>query len=220
MPAITWLAMNKYKVSDACYNTAETDGGTNMVQLRQSSRCAVMLIAFLNLAACKGKESASKPEELPDLNAQIRSYVTVESTKVRTGPGTQFRPVADIPRNAKVQVVGRDGDWVLIVSKKGNAPGYIEMASVQASSGEETESAAPVEDSKVEGKYETIVDTQVRSGPGLQYSVVAPVKKGTKLNAVSKENGWLRVQSKSGKPPGYVDASLARPAEKQQSAER
>jgi hypothetical protein len=28
MPAITWLAMNKYKVSDACYNTAETDGGT------------------------------------------------------------------------------------------------------------------------------------------------------------------------------------------------
>jgi uncharacterized protein YgiM (DUF1202 family) len=179
-----------------------------------------MLIALLNLAACKGKESASKPEELPDLNAQIRSYVTVESTKVRTGPGTQFRPVADIPRNAKVQVVGRDGDWVLIVSKKGNAPGYIEMASVQASSGEETESAAPVEDSKVEGKYETIVDTQVRSGPGLQYSVVAPVKKGTKLNAVSKENGWLRVQSKSGKPPGYVDASLARTAEKQQSAER
>ena len=191
-----------------------------MVQVRQTSRCVLMLIALLNVSACKEKESASKSEELPDLNAQIRPYVTVESTKVRAGPGTQFRPVADIPRNAKVQVVGRDGDWVLIVSKKGNAPGYIEMASVQASTGEETESSAPVADSKVEGKYETVVDTQVRSGPGMHHSVLAQVKKGTKLNVVNQENGWLKVESKSGKPPGYVDASLARSVGNQQSVER
>ena len=212
--------MNQYKVSDACYNAPNPMEGLNMVQLRHTSRCILMLIALLNVSACKEKESASKSQELADLNAQIRPYVTVESTKVRTGPGAQFRAIADIPRNAKVQVVGKDGDWVLIVSKKGNAPGYIEMASVQPGTSEEQESSPPPEETKVEGKYETVVNTQVRSGPGLQHSVVAQVKKGTKLNVVNKENGWLKVESKSGKPPGYVDASLARPVGNQQSAER
>jgi N-acetylmuramoyl-L-alanine amidase len=188
-----------------------------MIQVRQSCCCVLMLLTFLHLAACKGKEPAAKPQELADLNAQIRPYVTVENTKVRTGPGTQFRTIGEIRQDSKVQVVGRDGDWVLIVSKKGNAPGYIEMASVKPGAGEEQESSAPP---AVQGKYETTVDTQVRRGPGLQYPVVAEVKKGIKLNVVQEENGWLKVESKSGKPPGYVDASLTRPVGNQQSAER
>jgi len=187
-----------------------------MIQARQSYRCILMLIALLPLSACKGKEPASKPQELPDLNAQIHSYVTLENTKLRTGPGTQFRTIAEIRQNSRVQAVGRDGEWVLIVSKKGNAPGYIEMASIKPATGEEQESSAP----PAQGKYEAVVDTQVRSGPGLHYSVVAQVKKGIKLNVVSEENGWLKVESKSGKPPGYVDASLARPVGNQQSTER
>jgi uncharacterized protein YgiM (DUF1202 family) len=187
-------------------------GGLKMMQVRQPCSSILMLIALLS--ACKGKESASKSQELPDLNTQIRSYVTVENTKVRTGPGTQFQTIAEIRQNSTVQVVGRDGEWVLIVSKKGNGPGYIETASVKPGTGEEQESSTPP------GKYEAVVDTQVRSGPGLQHSVVARIKKGTKLNVVNDENGWLKVESKSGKPPGYVDASLVQPAGNQQSGER
>src|SRR6058998_3699726 len=179
-----------------------------MIQARQSCRCILMLIALLPLSACKGKEPASKPQELPDLNAQIHSYVTLENTKLRTGPGTQFRTIAEIRQNSKVNVVGKDGDWVLIVSKKGNAPGYIEMASVKASEGEVKEGLNP----QAEGKYETVADTQVRSGPGLHYPVVANIAKGTKLNVVEEEKGWLKVESKRGNKPGYVDASLAKPA--------
>src|ERR671918_2201578 len=126
---------------------------------------ALMLAMCVNWTACKAKDSGSDSKDLPDLNAQVRPYVTVENTKVRTGPGSQFRTIGEIRRDAKVQVLGRDGDWVLIVSKKGNPPGYIEMASAQPGTGEETESSVPVADSKVEGKYETVVDTQVRSGP-------------------------------------------------------
>src|SRR6266568_6785662 len=177
-----------------------------MIQARQSCRCILMLIALLPLSACKGKEPASKPQ-VPDLNAQIHSYVTLENTKLRTGPGTQFRTIAEIRQNSKVQVVGKDGDWVLIVSKKGNAPGYIEMASVKAWEGEVKEGLNP----QAEGKYETVADTQVRSGPGLHYPVVANIAKGTKLNVVEEEKGWLKVESKRGNKPGYVEASIAKP---------
>ena len=175
------------------------------IRARKAAISVTVLVSALTLSACKGKNS--EPKDLPDLNAQVRPYVTTENTQVKAGPGPQFRTIAQIPQNAKVQVVGKDGDWVLIVSKKGNAPGFIELASVKPSAGDEPESPA----AKIEGPYETLVGTQVRSGPGLHFPVVADIGKGTKINVVGEENGWLKVESKRGNKPGYVDASLAQP---------
>jgi uncharacterized protein YgiM (DUF1202 family) len=168
----------------------------------------LIISIFLSLLGCKGEQKGADSKALPDLNAQLRPYVTIENTKLRTGPGPQFRAISELRRDAKVQVVGRDGDWVLIVSKKGNPPGYIEMTAIEPSSGDEKpESSAP----PVEGKYESLVDTRVHSGPGLHYPVVAEIKKGTKINVVDEEKGWLKVESKRGNKPGYVEASIAKP---------
>lgn len=178
-----------------------------MAQYQSKTFVYVLNLFFLaGLYACQSKESP-KPEELPELSGQIRPYITTENTRVRTGPGPQFRAIAEIKRDAKVQVVGRQGDWVLIVSKVGNPPGYIEIAAVKPGTEGEPETVS----SPVEGKYETVADTQVRSGPALHYPPVAKIKKGTKINVVNEENGWLKVESKRGNQPGYVDASLAKP---------
>lgn len=175
---------------------------------RIQNSTAVALIVVLSVAGCKRNQDATPKSDLPELDAQTHPYVTTEATKVRTGPGSQFRVIGEIGANAKVQAIGRDGEWVLIVSKKGNAPGYIDIAAVKPASGEEKETAAVKE-----GKYQVLVDTQVRSGPGLQYPVVANIPKGIKINVVNEEKGWLKVESKQGNPPGYVEASLAKPAE-------
>jgi uncharacterized protein YgiM (DUF1202 family) len=173
--------------------------------------CTLVLLLALALGACKSREDKVASDDLPDLSNQTRPYITVENTTVRTGPGEQFRSITKIPPNAKVHVVGRDGDWLLIVSKKGNAPGFIPMRAAQPGEGEEQpEGDAP---RTVEGRYETLVNTQLRSGPGLHYPVLTDIAKGTKINVVDEEKGWLRIESKQGRKPGYIEASLARPAE-------
>jgi uncharacterized protein YgiM (DUF1202 family) len=85
------------------------------------------------------------------------------------------------------------------------------MESAKPAEVEDREADAP---RPVEGRYETLVNTQVRSGPGLHYPVVAEIPKGIKLNVVEEEKGWLKVESKQGRKPGYVEASLARPEAK------
>jgi len=169
-----------------------------------------VLLALISLTAfaCKNKEVAQQ-KDLPDLNEQTRVYVTTENTKVRTGPGPQFRIIADIGKDAKVNAVGKDGEWVLIVSKKGNAPGYIEMASVRSAGGDEIKETL---NPQFDGKYVALTDTQVRSGPGLHYPVVANISKGTKLTVVEEDKGWLKVESKRGNKPGYVDTNAAKAA--------
>ena len=175
-----------------------------------------VLLISLSFYACKGKEKIVTPKDMPDLIDQVRPFVTTENARVRTGPGQQFRIIAQIRQNSKVQVVGRDGEWVLIVSKVGNPPGYIEMNSVKPATGDEKESTSP----PVEGKYEATADTYVRSGPSIGYPVLANIKKGTIVNVVGEDQGWLKVESKTGKPPGYVDANVARLAENQKSGTR
>lgn len=166
------------------------------------------LSVLVTMTACKRKQDTTSTSDLPDLSTQMRPYETVDNAKIHTGPGSQFRVIGEIPPKAKVQVVGRDGDWMLIVSKKGNAPGYIEIGAVKPATGEEQETA-PV----VTGMYEVLEDTQVRSGPGSDYPVVANIKKGIKINVVDEKSGWLKVESKRGNPPGFVEASLAKPIE-------
>lgn len=168
---------------------------------------ALTVVIMLSLLGCKGEQKELDSKRLPDLNAQIRPYMTVENSKLRTGPGHEFRAIGEIKRDARISVVGRDGDWALIVSKKGNPPGYIELSSIKPGSGEGEESSV----TSVEGRYESLANTRVRSGPGLHYPVVAEIKKGTRINVVAEEKGWLKVESKRGNKTGYVEASVARP---------
>jgi uncharacterized protein YgiM (DUF1202 family) len=166
------------------------------------------LLIFLCQLGCKPEQKEADSKALPDLNAQLRPYVTIENTKLRAGPGPQFRTISEIRRDAKVQVVGRDGDWVLIVSKKGNPPGYIEITAIEPSSSDQKQESSAL---PVEGKYESLADTRVYSGPGLHYPVVAEIKKGTKINVVDEDKGWLKVESRRGNKPGYVEASIVKP---------
>jgi uncharacterized protein YgiM (DUF1202 family) len=175
---------------------------TNKMVLRS------LLAMCLTVLACNKREEIANPNELPDINKQLRPYVTVASTKVRTGPGPQFKATGEVPSQAKVHVVGRDGDWVLIVSKRGNIPGFIELSSVKPGDGEESGPGNPT----VGGKYEILANTRLHSGPGLHYPVVAEISKGTIINVVEEDKGWIKVESKRGKQPGYVEGTLAKPA--------
>jgi len=180
-----------------------------MIKLKwKHSLWFAVLLTGLSFQGCKSRDKVVESKDLPDLNQQIKPFVTTQNTRVRTGPGPQFRVIALIKEKAKVNVVGKDGDWVLIVSKVGNPPGYIESAAVRPATGEEKETVTP----PAEGKYEATVDTRVRSGPGIGYGVLADLKKGMTFDVVGEDQGWLKVESKHGNPPGFVDANDARPA--------
>jgi uncharacterized protein YgiM (DUF1202 family) len=172
----------------------------------------LFLLISAALSGCKNNDDKAGTEDLPDLGQQTRPYITTANTIARTGPGEQFRPVSKVPANAKVHVVGRDGEWLLIISKKGNAPGFIPMSSAERGTGGEP-AEAEAQTQSAAGPYEILANTQLHSGPGLHYPVVVKVPKGTRINVVEEQSGWLRVQSKHGREPGYVEARLARPAQ-------
>ncbi len=65
---------------------------------------------------------------------------------------------------------------------------------------------------QIKGTYETTADVPLREGPGNFHKVVTTLPKGIQINVVGKEGYWLKVESKHGGKPGYVDEQFARPA--------
>jgi len=134
------------------------------------------------------------------------AYVTTSDVQVRRGPGTNHEVVATIPQGIKVNVVGREGYWLRIESKQGNQPGYIdEQYARPLETTQSTKQVAP----SVKGVYVTTSDVDLRSGPGPNYKVVKKIPEGIKVHVVGAEGEWLRVESKHGNQPGYIEKRFA-----------
>ncbi len=169
---------------------------------RSSVRGALIIIVVLGLvqfAACK-KKDPREPVSLADGAAQTRLYTTTEDVKVRSGPGTRYKIIAEIKSGMNVNVAGHEAGWLRVVSKKGNPPGYIDERFAKPASGSASQPSSPAE-----GSYTTLADTYVREGPGLHYKAIARIEKGILVNVVGSEGDWLKVESKRGNPPGYIE---------------
>ncbi|MGH7825044.1 MAG: SH3 domain-containing protein [Candidatus Binatia bacterium] len=132
------------------------------------------------------------------------TFITTADVQVRKGPGANHAVVTTIPKGIKINVVGREGYWLKIESKHGNQPGYIDeqfarpLDTQQAS--QSKTAAAPVA-----GPYRTLTDVDLREGPGKQHRIMAKLPAGIKVNVVRADGDWLRIESKRGNKPGYLE---------------
>jgi len=131
-------------------------------------------------------------------------YITIVDAELRKGPGATYPVIRTIPRDTKINVVAKDGSWLKVESKFGRETGYIDSHSARliAERPRSRTFAGP-------GAYITTGEVNLREGPGTKYKVLHRIPKDTKINVVRIEGDWLRVESKTGNPPGYIDKRFA-----------
>jgi uncharacterized protein YgiM (DUF1202 family) len=163
--------------------------------MKRSRFCSIAWILTMVLSTALGLAQTGLPQG---------TYITKAAVNVRKGPGTNYEIVAKIPKGAKVQVVGKEGNWLKVQSKHGNPPGYVDERFVLL------REAATSPTASVPGTYVTTATVNVRSGPGTSHAIVTKIPKATKVQVVGAEGDWLKVQSKHGNPPGYIQKKYAR----------
>jgi uncharacterized protein YgiM (DUF1202 family) len=167
--------------------------------------CLGLLLLLVGpLTSCKKKEASQAEPGAQATAEKTRPYVTVEDVKVRSGPGTRYKIIAEIKANTRVNVAGQEGGWLRVVSRQGRPPGYIDQRFAQP--------MAPGDAARADsyrGTYAATADVPVREGPGPHYKAVARIEKDTRVTVVGAEGDWLKVQSKRGNPPGYIDSRYA-----------
>jgi N-acetylmuramoyl-L-alanine amidase len=130
------------------------------------------------------------------------TYITTADVSLRSGPGVSYPVLTTLPRGIKIKVVGREDYWLKVESKHGDAPGYIDEQFAAPEGSTEASTTTPPPPT---GAYRTLVDVELRQGPGASYPVVARLPSGIKVNVVRAQGDWLRVESKHGGKPGYLE---------------
>lgn len=161
-------------------------------------RLVILAIALGSLAGALSRAATAVAQPIPG------NYLTTADVQVRSGPGSKYDVVSTIPKGIKISVVGREGYWLKVDSKQGNKPGYIDdqyARPLEAQQLAQSKAAPPAS----AGAYRTLRDAELREGPGTKYKVVTKLPGGIKINVVRAEGDWLRVESKHGGKPGYIE---------------
>jgi uncharacterized protein YraI len=141
------------------------------------------------------------------IDAQTRrgTYTTTADVPLRAGPGTNHPVITTLPKGIKINVVGKEGYWLKVESKHGDKPGYIDEQFARLETTAKTPAPKAATTTSAAGAYRTLKDVDLREGPGTKYKVVTKLPAGLKVNVVRAEGDWLRVESKKGSKPGYLE---------------
>ena len=132
------------------------------------------------------------------------SYETTAEVPLREGPGNFHKVITTLPKGIQITVVGKEGYWLKVESKHGGKPGYIDEQFARPAVAAAAP-AAPPPSTSVAGAYRTLREIDLRETPNGNSRVVTRLPADIKVNVIRSEGDWLRVESKKGGKPGYVD---------------
>jgi len=132
------------------------------------------------------------------------AFTTTADVPLRSGPGNFHEVITTLPKGININVVGKEGFWLKVESKHGGKPGYIDEQFAKPSTAAQT-AQTMASTSPIAGPYRTLKELDLREGPGTKYPTVAKIPADIKVNIVRAEGDWLRVESKKGGKPGYLD---------------
>jgi len=132
------------------------------------------------------------------------SYETTADVPLREGPGNFHKVITTLPKGIKITVVGKEGNWLKVESKHGGKPGYIDDQFARIATAA-TSSTTPSTPASVAGTYRTLRELDLRETPNANARVVTRLPADIKVNVVRAEGDWLRVESKRGGKPGYIE---------------
>jgi N-acetylmuramoyl-L-alanine amidase len=128
-----------------------------------------------------------KKEDSTKQSVQKLGTITVDSLRVRNGPGLNFQTIASLNKGNQVQILESNENWIKI-SLNRNAVGWISSEFVSSSNGQ----ATTTESSTTTGTVSA--DTlNVRSQASLQAAVIGKLQKGEKITILTSNQEWTQI---------------------------
>lgn len=122
---------------------------------------------------------------------------TDDNVNMRTGPGTDYKIVAQLPIDTPAQIMGEQAGWYHIVTPWAT-DGWVSAGFFKITrnlSGEQSPSI---------GSAATVGVVNMRTGPGIGYPVTGKLSDSTVLEVLALQGTWYKVRSATGNIGGVA----------------
>jgi len=135
------------------------------------------------------------------------TYVTTTTVDVKQGPRANSTTIRRFAKGTTVAIMDKERPWLKVrLSEHENRHGYIDARlAVIKTQPEVIQLRSPIP-----GVYRTTTMVNLRQGPGENYAIISKIPKDTTIVVIGMEGNWLRIASKHGAPPRYIERSYAR----------
>jgi uncharacterized protein YgiM (DUF1202 family) len=148
---------------------------------------------------------------------------------MRSGPGTNYKLLGTIAKGTKVDILATSGDWYYVQLANGTTAyiikGYVQISevtvtvtpTVKPTATPTAKPTATATQSVSAIGVGTVVNCNVsvnlRSGPGINYSLIGTIAKGVKVDVLTKSGDWYLIRQSNGTTAyiikGYLNVTLA-----------
>ncbi|CEK30975.1 cell wall hydrolase; phosphatase-associated protein [[Clostridium] sordellii] len=145
--------------------------------------------------------SSNTGESNEDTSVKSEKQVTGNRVNFRKGPGTSYSIITSLNKGTKVEYISENNGWAKI-KYNGNI-GYMStnyLATIDSNNGGNNSESTVKSEKQVTGNR-----VNFRKGPGINYSVITSLNKGTKVGYISESNGWAKVNYNG--TIGYMSAN-------------
>lgn len=130
------------------------------------------------------------------------TYVTTKAVDLKGGPDQTYETVRKFRKGTTFEIVGKEKGWLKVqLSEHDLHFGYLDERFAVVSEQHEEISLRPA----IPGAYIITAPILVRRGPGDNFAAVSKLPKGTRIVVIGMDGDWLRIASKRGDPPAYVE---------------
>jgi SH3-like domain-containing protein len=186
---------------------------------------------------------AKKPRQVKEVvslqeNETQTWEILPHTAEIRLGPNIHSPVIQLARRGTRLQVVGKQGDWLRLQLRNGNTgwiyqgfaqpqrepvdkplttvKGSIEISEPLAARPKaikkvrSTEKTPPLKQNKARNYTSLPKVARIRSGPTIHSPVLHLIRRGTRLQVVGRKEAWLQLRLKNGST-GWIYHSLAQP---------
>jgi peptidoglycan hydrolase-like protein with peptidoglycan-binding domain len=129
----------------------------------------------------------------------IFGTITGQGVNIRTGPGTKFPSLGKLNKGTRLEILYEDGSWTRVFYQSRTAYVFTDYLAVDK----------PVNHTGVYA-YINAQDVNFRVGPGTNYSSIAKLDRGTKLEVLKPGDAWTHTMLDN--ILGYVFTDYLSPA--------
>lgn len=132
-------------------------------------------VGYIKTSALSSDSAAPAPADKSHTLGSVATKYATSNVNVRKGPGTKYEALFSISRNAKLEILGEEGNWFLVRTETGKT-GYISKNYVSGGI-----------------RKSTTANVHLRADASSKRASLTVLSKGTKVTATSVTGNWTKI---------------------------